>query len=241
LELLLLLPPLLNSTQPISREEFDILFSTQPLSNLQSLLPELGPLVSANLLASATSLARIANPTTNPSFLHRSVPSLAQTMAALQASVEADKADLIKERAATATSLISLLQKYSQALTLLVRSLEGKHGMIARSLELQAAEVALMAQRGEIEAQMAKWNIHKEVYTPEMVTVLKNYNAHLRDVSMQLEDQIQAAKIQLEGYGVGIPGGENKERTMREMARVFREMSREIGEVNSDLERLERG
>lgn len=59
---------------------------------------------------------------------------------------------------------------------------------------------------------------------------------------------------ELEGYGVDMGGdadghadgeererGVGKEKTMREMARVYREMGRQVDEVKADLERLGRG
>jgi hypothetical protein len=133
------------------------------------------------------------------------------------------------------------LQKHAAALTLLIRALEAKHGVVARSVELRAAEIALVAQRGEMDAQTAAINVRKEVYNPEVVRALRNYASHLQDAKLRLGDAMNVVTSELESYGVGVEGEENKERTMREMARVYREMGIQMREVKADLERLGRG
>ncbi|KAF9878457.1 hypothetical protein CkaCkLH20_03949 [Colletotrichum karsti] len=238
LDLLLLLPPLLTNPEPLSPESATILLSNPPFTELQSLLPQLGELVSSTLHTSAVSLARIANPTTNPSFLHRTVPGLNATYHKLESDVREAKYALARERLRAAASLTGLLDKHAGALTLLVRALEAKHGLVARSLEFRAAETALEAQRAEAEVVAAREGVRREVYSPEMVSALTNYEAHLRDARMRLESTVSTLRAELEGYGVGV-GDEGKERTMREIARKYRELERERDEARRDLERLD--
>ncbi|KAK1453008.1 hypothetical protein CCUS01_02025 [Colletotrichum cuscutae] len=240
LDLLLLLPPLLTSPEPLSPESATTLLSNPPFTDFQSLLPQLGDLVSSTLHTSAVSLARIANPTTNPSFLHRAVPGLQTTYHKLASDVSQSKLALARERLRAADTLTQCLDEHAAALTLLVRSLEAKHGVVARSLEFRAAETGLEAQRAEADAVAAREGVRREVYSPEMVAALTNYSAHLRDARMRLEGTLMTLRAELEGYGVGVEGEEGKARTMKEMARKKRQMERELEDASRDLARLDR-
>ncbi|KAK2037774.1 hypothetical protein LZ31DRAFT_610812 [Colletotrichum somersetense] len=246
LDLLILLPPLLTATaEPLPADALAILLSNPPFTEFQSLLPQLGELVSATLHASAVALARIANPTTNPSFLHRNVPALQTTCQRLEADVREAKHALARERARAVGALAGVLDKHAEALTLLVRALEAKHGVVARSLEFRAAEAGLEAQKAEAEAVAAREGVWREVYSPEMAAALSNYAAHLRDARMRLEGAVATLRAELEGYGVAAgdgagAGDESKERTMREMARKKRQLERELEDARRDVARLDK-
>jgi GTP cyclohydrolase III len=227
-------------SHPPDPQSLSLLLSTPPLSDLPALLPSLTPPVSTALHTNALSLARIASPTTNPSYLHRTIPNLPVLYADLQRSVADSKAAVTKARLDASVTLTSLLQDHVTALSHLVRSLEAKHGVVARSLELRAAQVALDAQKAETDAISAKESVRKAVYSPDMVKALGNYEKHLRNAKMRLEQNVRDLKLELEGYGVGIEGEEGKERTMREIARVYREMSKQMDDAKADLERLGR-
>jgi len=253
LDLLLLLPQFLgHPPPPLSPESTALLLTNPPFSDFPSLLPQLANLVSANLHSSAVHLARIANPATNPSFVHRTIPSLPSYTTTLTTSIASRQEALTRARLAAATALSTLLHHHAHALAQLLRSLEAKHGPIARSLEFRATEVALTAQRQEAEAQTALWLARRDTYTPEVKKALGNYAAHLRDAKGRLAEAVRTLRGELEGYGVGEgegrgQGGERgrgvkpgKEKTMREMARVYREMERQVDDVRVDLERLGR-
>jgi hypothetical protein len=210
-------------------------------------LPQLAALVSNTLQSSAVQLARIANPSTNPSYVHRSIPALSTHAASLAATVAERKGELTQARLAATAELTALLQEQTTVLSQLLRSLEAKHGPIARSLEYRATEAALTAQRQEAEAETSLWLARRDTYTPEAAQALANYASHLRDAKGRLNEAIQTRKGELEAYGVdageskgGGPKGGGKEKVMREMARVYREMSRQMEEVRGDLERLGR-
>ncbi|KAK2020359.1 hypothetical protein LX32DRAFT_606650, partial [Colletotrichum zoysiae] len=241
LDLLILLPPLLTATaEPLPADALAILLSNPPFTEFQSLLPQLGELVSATLHASAVALARIASPTTNPSFLHRNVPALQTTYQRLEADVREAKHALARERARAVGALAGVLGKHAEALTLLVRALEAKHGVVARSLEFRAAEAGLEAQRAEAEAAAAREGVRREVYSPEMAAALGNYAAHLRDARMRLEGAVATLRAELEGYGVAAGDDGGKERTMREMARKKRQLERELEDARRDVARLDK-
>ncbi|KAK0634293.1 hypothetical protein B0T17DRAFT_481975 [Bombardia bombarda] len=251
-DLLILLPPLLSTSQSttssLSPESASLLLSTPPLSLFPSLLPPLAALVSSSLHSSAVHLARIANPTTNPSFIHRTIPSLPAYVASLTTAIADLKASITRARlAATTTLTTGLLSRGTQALLYLLRTLEAKHGAIARSLEFRAAEVALTAQRQEKEAELGLWQARRDTYTEDAVRALRNYAGHLRDGQARLREKVRSLRAELEGYGVtaaatggGGGGDRNKERTMREMAKVYKEMMKQVEEVRVDLERLGR-
>ncbi|KAK0613681.1 hypothetical protein B0T14DRAFT_485500 [Immersiella caudata] len=237
LDLLILLPPFLSHPPPtLTPSSTALLLNSPPFSDFPSLLPQLSTLLSTNFHSFAVHLARVANPATNPSFVHRTIPSLPDYLTTLTASISNRQDSLTRSRLAAATSLSNLLHYHAQALALLLRSLEAKHGPIARSLEFRATEVALTAQRQEIEAQTALWTVRRETYSPEVVRALGNYVDHLRDAKARLGEAVRTLKGELEGYGVG----GDREGRMREMARVKREMGKQVEEVREDMERLGR-
>ncbi|KAH7134801.1 hypothetical protein B0J13DRAFT_626001 [Dactylonectria estremocensis] len=239
LDLLLILPPLLDPDAPrLPQESLELLFAHPPLSDIESLLPALAPLLALSLRSSALSLARIAHPSTNPSYLHRHIAALPETIAALSADLAASQSALAADRLRSLTALTTVLHASTQALAHLVRALEAKHGVVARSLELRAAEVSLQAQRHGADAALSVAAVRRDVYTPEALVALKNYAAHLRDARIRSEERIRGLKAELGEYGVGIDGGEGKQKMMKEMSRVYRDMGRQMDEVKGDLERL---
>jgi hypothetical protein len=193
-------------------------------------------------------LARIANPSTNPSYVHRSIPSLSTHAASLATTISNRKTELTRARLAAATALTSLLQEQTAVLSQLLRALEAKHGPVARSLELRATEAALTAHRQEAEAETALWIARRDTYTPAALAALANYASHLRDAKARLNEAVHTRRGELAAYGVGVPGEggtvdgtrDGKEKVMREMARVYRDMGRQMEEVRGDLERLGR-
>lgn len=234
---------MLTSAEQLSPESVALLLSSPPFSSLEDLLPDLASLVSSNLLSSAVQLARAANPSTNASFLHRHIPSIPGHISTLVSDVEQQSTSLAEARLATANSLVLLLDKHTQALTQLIRSLEAKHGAVARSLELRGADVTLEAQRGEIDAESALWTVRRDVYTPEVRVALRNYVNHVRDGQRRLREAARTAAAELAEYGVrpdGEDGGDaTRERRFREIARAYRDTRRQIEEAKRDLNRLQ--
>ncbi|KAK1751167.1 hypothetical protein QBC47DRAFT_435004 [Echria macrotheca] len=240
LDLLLLLPPFLQQKTTLSDDQTAVLLNNPPFSDFPTLLPRLAQLISASLHASAVHLARIANPATNPSYVHRTVPSLPSHLSSLTASIGERKTALTQARLSSATTLNRLLQGHAHVLTQLLRLLEAKHGPIARSLESRAAEAALLAQTQNAEVEGLYWKAVREVYSPEVRRALGNYVHHLRDARGRVGEGVRALRGELEGYGVEDGRAKGKERTMREMARVKKEMGKQVDEARADLERLGR-
>ncbi|PHH91624.1 hypothetical protein CDD83_10968 [Cordyceps sp. RAO-2017] len=239
LDLLLVLPPLLDTTCALPLESVEMLLSSPPLSEFESLLPDLAALASANLHSSALSLVRLMHPTTNASYLHRHIPSLPKDYSDLLASVSATRQTVLTARLRTLASLTQLLQSYTQSLSHLVRCLEAKHGVVARSVELRAEDVSLRAQRTDTDAANVVHTITKELYSPQAMAALRCYADHLRDAKQRTAEQVSSLQAQLDEYGMDAAGEGTGDPAMREMAKAYRDVSRQIDEVTQDLKRLE--
>lgn len=238
-DLLLILPSLVDSDQPIDPDAAALILSSPPFSELESLLPELGAVISTTLHTSAIGLARIIHPSTNSSYLHRHIPSLPADHKALRDRLSEAQLGLMSSRLRALTLLTELLSSYTQSLTLLIRSLESKHGVAARSLELRALDVSLEAQRIELDARNASNSVSKDMYSPEAVTALRHYLSHLKDAQVRAAERVRGLQAELAEYGVGVDQDGGKEKAMKEMARVYREMESQMEDVKRDLDRLD--
>ena len=81
----------------------------------------------------------------------------------------------------------------------------------------------------------------KMVYTDQVKNALQEYVRSLRDGRERLRERKKGAERVLWGYGVGRTdeeGGLEKEKVMREIARVYGELVKEGAEVRRDVERL---
>ncbi|KAI1651303.1 uncharacterized protein F4817DRAFT_181141 [Daldinia loculata] len=245
LDLLLLLPPFLSNPTSLSSPALTLLLSRPPFSDLPSLFPILTATLSNTLFRQANSLARVLNPHTNPSYIHRSVPAVASTTTALLSTISSSTLALSLARQRAAYDLTTQLARHAAILAQLIRVLESKHGPAARSAELRAEEANLSVRVWALAAEALLWDTRRAVYPPEARRALTNYKRHLGDARMRLADTLRVRQAELQDYGVmpvekGGQGGEqsSKERTMREMARVWREMESRLNEVKGDLDRL---
>ncbi|KAI0182624.1 hypothetical protein EV127DRAFT_449103 [Xylaria flabelliformis] len=267
LELLILLPAFLNNASTLSSSSLSLLLSNHPFTDLPTLFPRILELVSARLVAQAKTLARVLSPNTNPSYIHRAIPSLPSISHTLISDLSTTKTNLSRARLATTASLTRYLAQHTEALTLLLAALESKHGPLARCSELRAEEARQQAQAWALAAETLLWETRFLAYPPEARGALVTYRQHLRDAGRRLEDTSRTREDELADYGVdiekrakresvtGIGMGtgakkvvqrhrrrttvdESKERTMREMARVWREMETRLREIQGDLNRL---
>ncbi|KAL7785150.1 hypothetical protein V8C37DRAFT_394716 [Trichoderma ceciliae] len=242
LDLLLILPPFLDAVDTLPHDSIALLLSSPPLSDFESLLPDLADLISSNLHASALGLARLAHPATNPSYLHRHVASLPKDFANLNASLSAAEETLGAARIRTITSLTRLLQVFSECLTCLVRSLEAKHGVIARSLELRASDISLEAQRAEKQAEQMMWKLRKEVYTPESISALQHYVTHLKDANVRITERVRKLQVDLEAHGEysqdETGDDQEEERTSRDAPEMYKDVGKRVEDAKRDLDRL---
>ncbi|KAK3396890.1 hypothetical protein B0T20DRAFT_470512 [Sordaria brevicollis] len=261
-DLLLLLPSFLSldfssPDPPLDLESLTLLLTSPPISQLPILLPYLSPLLSATLHSHAThlcNLARLSHPsittslpsTTPTNRLLTQLPTKISTL--VSSTLPQLHSHLLKSRLATAEQLRSLLSSYTTAISQLIKTLEAKHGPIARSLEFKASETSLLAQKSQLEAELSLLGVKKEVYTPEVRKALQNCGEWMANEKRRVEGEIERGRGLLRGYGVGVGVGEGdegdregdreKEKVMREIARVYGEMEREVDVVRRDLERL---
>ncbi|KAK3952982.1 hypothetical protein QBC32DRAFT_339994 [Pseudoneurospora amorphoporcata] len=260
-DLLLLLPSFLSldftspdseQTPILDAESLALILTSPPLSQLPSLLPHLGPLLSATLHSRALELADIIrlshpssiNTTTTTSNTHRQISHLPAKVSCLISETRPMlEASVLTSRLAIAEAARDLLSKYTVALSHLVKTLEAKHGPVARSLEFKASETALLAAKAEKECEVVMLGVKKEVYTLEVRRALASCLEWLVGEQKRVGEEIERGTDLLGLYGVmvGEGGDPEKEKVMREIARVYGEMEREVDVVRRDLERLERG
>ncbi|KAI1112965.1 hypothetical protein F5Y14DRAFT_237714 [Nemania sp. NC0429] len=257
-ELLILLPPFLNNASTLLPSSVTLLLASPPFTSLPALFPQIVDIVSARLTAQAKALARVLSPTTNPSYVHRVIPSLPSIASTLAADLAALRLKLSRARLATTTALTRHLHRHTEALAVLLRALEAKHGPVSASSELRALDARQEAQAWALASEALLWETRRQAYPPEARAALANYRQHLRDAGRRLEDGARVREAELADYGVDVgsrrrdsrlPGRErrgtttastdkSKERTMREMARLWREMETRLNEIRGDLNRL---
>ncbi|PHH79194.1 hypothetical protein CDD82_2538 [Ophiocordyceps australis] len=233
--LVVALAPLLTTSLPASTTS--LLLSHPPLSHLSAHLPDLAALVSASLHSSALTLARLAHPSANPSFVHRHIPSLASDYAALQSALQTARHDLQVARARTLVAAARLLATHTQSLSLLVRAIESKHGVVARGLELAATHVSLEAQQAEIDAAQLSTTIEKEIYTPNVVSALQHYSQHLQDVKTRLVERIDNLQAQMQQHLDDLGADEAEQEELKQLAAQYSDMKNKINEATKDTEK----
>ncbi|KAL6700265.1 hypothetical protein J3F84DRAFT_357628 [Trichoderma pleuroticola] len=242
LDLLLVLPSFLDAVDSLPHDSLTLLLSSPPLSDFETLLPDLADLISCNLHASALGLARFAHPATNPTYLHRHIASLPKDFAALNTSLSAVEEALKAARIRTVTSLTSLLQTFAECLTCLIRSLEAKHGVIARSLELRASDISLDAQRAEKQAEQTMWKLRKEVYTPESILALQHYATHLKDANGRITERARKLQAEVEAHEEYSRSESSQDeddgRSSRDVPTLYRDVGKRVEEAKRDMDRL---
>lgn len=148
--------------------------------------------------------------------------------------------DLSVARARLVPLTLKILETYRSATATAIQILEqNKHGLLARSVKARAEFAATSALQEEQNAVLLRGNGLGAVYTDEVKDALRNYEEHLRVGRARLRERKSEAEKELARYGVGREGdGGMKEKTMKEIARVFGEMGSQIEEVKRDVERL---
>ena len=215
--------------------------STTQWTSLRTHLPAIGSLLSAHLHTKALALVRIQSPNTNASYLHRGIPKLVSNTIVLKDDIAAQKLDLENRRLVLVSKTTTLLSIYHLAITLIVRILEQtKHGSVARHVKSKAEFLSLSAKQAELEIKEKATKAERLVYTTEVADALQNYMRNLRDGQERLKERERDAKRVLWGYGVGraVGGGEEKEKIMKEIAKVYGNLVHEVTEVGRDVERL---
>ncbi len=144
-------------------------------------------------------------------------------------------------RTALVPKTTTLLGLYHLATTLVILILEQNvHGSISRHVKSRAELLSLSAQLLKYQAEEKAIRGDKLVYTDEVKTALQEYVRNLRDGRERLKERKKGAERVLWGYGVGRTeeGGGEKEKIMKEIARVYGGLVKEVAEVGRDVERL---
>jgi hypothetical protein len=133
------------------------------------------------------------------------------------------------------------MDAYHLSTVLVIQTLESVScGAVPRHSRARVDFWALRAREIGLEALDKEGQAKKAIYTPAVRGALENYMAALRDGRERLGERERAAERALWGYGIGREDGE-KEKVMKEMARVYGELGREVEEVRRDVERLKGG
>ncbi|CZS90526.1 uncharacterized protein RAG0_01578 [Rhynchosporium agropyri] len=240
LELLLLLSFHLNSPAGmLTSQQLTLLLNTPTWTCLPCHLPKISDLISTHLYTHMLALCRILTPATNPSFLHRTIPKLLPTISSLQTSNLQQKAELAERRIKLATHTTTLLTLHHLATHLLIRILEQtSHGLLARHIKARSEYLALRAGQLATEVRGLKEKGERIVYSEEVKGALETYVGELRGGRERGRERRTQAERVLWGYGVGREDRGEKERVMREIAKVYGELVREVEEVGQDVERL---
>lgn len=238
-DLIVLLPLLLDEKQPVDPGVADLILSSPPFTDIRALLPGLGKSISASLQASVLNIARIVHPSTNPSFLHRHISSLPSDLSSPCKDLLEAQTTLLRKRLEVQVLLTDLLHIFTDSLAMLIQSLETKHGLALRNLELRALSISLDAQQVEVDAKATLTRLTKEMYSPETIAALENYSSHLRDAQVRAAERVRCVQAELAGYGVGTNANAAREQTMRDLAQKYRETENHVEEVKRDLDRLD--
>lgn len=112
-----------------------------------------------------------------------------------------------------------------------------KHGVVARNARARADFLSTSARLEEHNTKNLELSARKTIYSDEVNHALQNYMEHLKDARERLAQRQKIAERELWGYGVGRETGD-KEKVMKEIARVYGELSKEINDVSRDVEKL---
>ncbi|KAH9886394.1 hypothetical protein F4778DRAFT_479658 [Xylariomycetidae sp. FL2044] len=250
LDLLLVMPGFFSRARDapdtLSRDTMLKLLTNPPFVDLAQNYTLLTTELSATLTKQANQLARVVNPRTNPSYIHRTVSDLPTSTTTLQSALQVNATQLSSARLRAASSLTMHLGQHTLSLLALIKALELKHGAQAKHTSLNAEIVGLEAQTWALAVEALLKETVAAVYPDAARTALRNYQRHLGDARMRIADGVRVRENELADYGVvvsdsgGGTGGAmgNKEKTMREMAKVWREMEMRLQEVKGDLSRL---
>lgn len=115
-----------------------------------------------------------------------------------------------------------------------------KHGALGleRHYGVRMGYLAGLGERVRLEALEKRGRGERAVYSEGVRGALAEYVRHLGDGRARLRERGEGAERVLWGYGVGRAEEGAKEKVMREVARVYGELVREIGEVGRDVEKL---
>ncbi|PWY87675.1 zf-CSL-domain-containing protein [Aspergillus heteromorphus CBS 117.55] len=175
------------------------------------------------------------------------VPVAAQLEDRLRALRQKQLIEIPTARTQMATIAAEVLATRAAVLERTVMLLErAKHGAVARATKARAEHLATVAQGVEGKLSVMELEILATIHTPEVVAALGRYYRHLRDTRERLEEQRALALEELKGYEEVDTGGGGSSRAtraqqsapMKEIARRYGSLIRDIEDVRMEIERL---
>lgn len=172
----------------------------------------------------------------NPTSTTNSSPSLlATTLTTRLAALQHLRTTKLPTTTTTLTSALStLLATHTIHLELLIRHLElHTHGTLSRHTLARASHLSAVAAGLDAKVRLLTLQARHSVYTPAVQRALSTYAAHLADYRSRLSGREELLRRELELYE------EAGEEGLRECAKRYRAVAREIGMVKGEIVRLE--
>ncbi|OAA58879.1 hypothetical protein ISF_06662 [Cordyceps fumosorosea ARSEF 2679] len=192
-DLLLALPPLLDTTSPIPPDSAALLLRSKPLSDLATLAPSLAALVSSHLHAAALDLTLLTHHPASPSTAPRHIPALEHDYASLRDRLASSRATLLSARLRAAAALTRLLHVHAETLAQL--SPEAAAALRAYGAHLRDAKVRGAERVRNLQRELREYGVDaddgggsaKERMMREMAKAHEEIGRQVDEVTLDLE------------------------------------------------------
>jgi len=206
IEIILLLSAILSTSTPTTASMS--LQSTPLFSALPTHLPQISALISTHLQTLSLHLVRLTSPSTNPSYLHRQIPSLPLHASTLLSTITKQRHSLALQRTTLTTLVLHLLTQYHVLTKTIIHILEqSKHGLISRHTQCKTEFLTLRAKEVALKGKEKVERAEGMVYTEKVKDALAVYLNELRGARERWGERGREARRVLLGYGVGRRGG----------------------------------
>ncbi|KAI9783039.1 MAG: hypothetical protein M1835_003887 [Candelina submexicana] len=205
-------------------------------NDLDSFLERLRPIarsISLHLSEVAFQLMRAAYPheTKDPT-LRSLLNTCPQQIALRRKQLYEAQEKVAAERLYLAATACIVLETQKDLMEAIIRVLEQtKYGSIARGTKAHADHLAIVAESMEAKLRVMKHETIAEVYSPSVRSALANYEEHLHDTMMRLQQQGKTANESLARYHRVGP-------EMDEIAAKYNCILKETEAVKGDIRRL---
>ncbi|KAI9820686.1 MAG: hypothetical protein M1827_005055 [Pycnora praestabilis] len=193
----------------------------------------IGQNLSAYLIDLVLRILRVAHPEEPSAQKLRDRITILPQRISLRRKELLEKEDAIAaERLVLASTACSVLEAHRNLLEAIIRVLEQtKHGSVSRGVKAHAEYLAVVTENMEAKLRVMKHEALSEVYTPDILAALRNYEEHLQDTTIRLRQQEKAARSELDRYGAV---GED----MYEIASRYSGILKDTENVRGDIRRL---
>jgi hypothetical protein len=158
----------------------------------------------------------------------------------LQTQVADQAATLAVRRIDLVNKTFQVVEQYQKAIELAIFHLEKTtHGTVSQHIKARSEYLTLQALSVSLLVKEKETNARQMIYTKQVQRALGNYMQHLRVEKERINERTREAERILWGYGVGRDDRGEKEKVMREIARMYGIMKEEIESVERDVGRLQ--